>query len=142
MQYLNKFREVSNLFTLTGNKLLIERLDLGEVKTAGGLFIAETSNTRVDLKLQKPHVGVVIAVGEGYFDADTKEYTPLDVKVGNVVIINSIGCQYYATLPGISNYSNNQIGLTSESDVQMRFKDLETFQKYAEGLGGQKVEFK
>jgi co-chaperonin GroES (HSP10) len=142
MQYLNKFKEAKDSFTLTGNKLLIERLDVGEVKTAGGLFITESSNTRIDLKLQKPHVGMVIAVGQGYFDASENKYIPLETEIGNIVLINSAGCQYYATLPGISNYSNNQIGLTSESDVQFRFSSLEAFQQYARSLGGQEINFK
>lgn len=142
MQYLNKFKEAAKTFTLSGNKILIERLDVGEVKTAGGLFIAETSQTRVDLRLQKPSIGVVIAVGQGYLDSETNTYTKMDVEVGNVVILNSIGCQYYQTLPGVAAYTNNAIGLTTENDVQLTFKDLATFQEYAKIMGSTEVAFR
>lgn len=142
MQYLNKFKESSNKFTLTGNKILVERLDVGEVKTAGGLFLAESKETRVDLRLQKPHIGIVVAVGQGYFDAEKNEYTPLEVKPGNIVVINSIGIQYYSVLPGIASYTNNQLGLTTENDVQLRFDDMESFQTYARIMSGTPVEFK
>lgn len=142
MQYLNKFQEASKMFTLTGNKLLIERLDVGEVKTAGGLFLTESKDTRADLRLQKPHIAIVVAVGQGYYDSESKTYTEMDVKPGNIVVVNSIGVQYYSVLPGIASYTNNQLGLTTENDVQMTFKDLEAFQNYSKVMSGKEVEFK
>lgn len=129
IKYLQKYGEAANLFTLTGNKILIERIDLGEVKTAGGLFVAEVPERR-DLKIQRPHVGVVIATGQGYFNEETNSYTPLEVKVGNVVILNMIGVQYFSVLPGASNYTNNEVGLTTETDVQLRFESVKEFEAY------------
>jgi co-chaperonin GroES (HSP10) len=134
VEYDGKFKRASAFFELQGNKMLIERLDLGEVKTAGGIIIAESNHVKADLKTQKPHVGVVVAVGKGYFDAATNTYTPLEVQIGEVVLLNSMGVQYYATLPGVHSYASNKIGLTTEGDVQMRFRSVEAFKAYADAL--------
>lgn len=136
IQYTEQFKEASKHFTLAGNKLLVERIDIGEVKTAGGIILTESSNMRPDLRLQKPHVGIVLACGQGYFDADTNTYTKLDAEVGNIVLLNSMGVHYYSTLPGAASYSSNKIGLTTENDVQMSFKDLEAFKSYVTVMGG------
>lgn len=130
-EYLNKFQEAAKTFQLFGNKILVERLELGEVRTAGGLIVAETSNVRSDLRMQKPHLGVVLATGPGYYDADKGDYQPLDVKPGNIVVISSVGVQYYSLLPGSASYNSNKIGITTEGDVQMAFQDLETFNAYS-----------
>lgn len=130
-EYLEKFKEAAGSFQLFGNKILIERMELGEVRTAGGLIVADTSSVRSDLRMQKPHLGVVLAVGPGYYDADENKYQPLDVQPGNIVIISSVGVQYYSLLPGSSSYNSNKVGITTESDVQMRFADLEAFNNYS-----------
>jgi co-chaperonin GroES (HSP10) len=134
--YVEQFNKARQHFKLFGNKILIERLDLGEVKTAGGIILTEASNKRSDLALQKPHVAIILAVGEGYYDSSTNSYTPLEVKPGNIVLLNSAGVQYYSTLPGAASYSANKVGLTTEGDLQMVFENLEAFKDYALALGG------
>lgn len=129
-QYLAQFEQNAKYFKLQGNKILIERIELGEVRTAGGLIIAESPNLRQDLKLQKPHLAVVLAVGTGYYDAETRSYEPLEVKPGNVVILNANGVQYYSLLPGLANYTANKVGLTTEGDVQLVFDSIEVFETY------------
>lgn len=132
IEYVEAFKRASNTFRLYGSKMLIERIDSGEIKTKSGLIIAESKDVRSDLRSQKPHVGIVLAVGDGYFDAETKEYLPLEVKPGNIVVISSIGAQYFSLLPGVSNYSANKVGITTESDVQMIFEDLKAFEEYGQ----------
>lgn len=136
VQYTEQFKEASKFFTLFGNKLLVERIDIGEVKTQGGIILTEATNTRSDLKLQKPHVAVVLARGQGYYDAEKRGYEPLEVEVGNVVLINSVGVHYYSTLPGAAKYSGNKVGITTEGDLQMVFKDIKAFKQYAAAMGG------
>jgi len=135
LEYAAGFKEAGKFFKLIGNKLLVERIDVGEIKTKGGLIIGDAHNIRQDLKIQKPHVGVVVAVGEGYFDADTNSYIPLEVKVGNVVVLNSLGVQYLSVLPGVAGYAGNKVGITTEGDVQLLFQDEEAFQAYTKALG-------
>lgn len=132
--YLEAFKKAGSSFTLTGNKLLIERIEVGEAKTKGGIIIAEASNVRSDFKLAKAHMAVVLAVGQGYFDAEDKKYVPLEVKVGDIVILNQAGAQYFSLLPGLVNYSANTVGITTEADVQMRFSSAEDYNAYVEAL--------
>lgn len=134
LEYTEAYKTASQHFKLTGNKLLVERIDLGEAKTKSGLIIADGQNIRADLRLQKAHIGYVLAVGEGYFDAETKALLPLDVKPGNVVVLNSLGVQYYSTVPGAAGYTANKVGLTTEGDVQMCFESVEAFKAYSEAL--------
>lgn len=131
-EYINKFKEAAPYFQLTGNKLLIERIEVGEIKTKSGLIIGATDQVRADLRIQKPHVGIVVAVGEGYYDSETNTTIPCDIKVGNVVQLNSLGVQYLSVLPGIAGYAGQKIGITTEADVQSKFASIEDYQKYTE----------
>lgn len=134
-EYLAKFEKAQGTFRLYGSKVLVERVEQGEVKTAGGIIIAETSNPHsAQFKMQKPHVAIVLATGSGYFDAEAKTYEPLEVRPGNVVMLNSMGVQYYSTLPGSNSYNNQKIGLTTESDIQMIFEDMAAFEAYSKAL--------
>lgn len=135
-EYLGKFKEAVNTFQLFGNRILVERVDMGEAKTAGGIIIVESQKTRPDLQLQKPHIAIVLAIGKGYFDADENSYEELEVKPGNIVMLNSSGVMYYSMLPGASNYTANTVGITDEGNVQMVFKDKEAFEAYAKIMGG------
>jgi co-chaperonin GroES (HSP10) len=135
-EYLGKFKESVNTFQLFGNRILVERVDMGEAKTAGGIIIVESQKTRPDLQLQKPHIAIVLAIGKGYFDADENSYEALEVQPGNIVMLNSSGVIYYSTLPGASSYTANTVGITDEGNVQMVFKDKEAFEAYAKIMGG------
>lgn len=133
-EYLEKFKKAGEFFELYGNKMLVERLDSGEVKTAGGIIISEATNIRADLKLQKPAVCMVLAVGKGYYDSSNNSYQPLDTVPGNVVILNSLGVQFYSVLPGSPSYSNNTVGITTEADIQMTFKDMDAYNAYVNSM--------
>lgn len=134
VQYLEAFKKASKYFELSGNKLLIERLELGEVKSAGGIIMVENTKMHSDLKLHKPLIGIVLATGKGYFDASTNDYTPLEIEVGNVVILNANGASFFSVVPGLSNYSANKIGITTETDVQLTFKDMQEYENYVNAL--------
>jgi co-chaperonin GroES (HSP10) len=135
LEYASRFTDAKKHFKLMGNKMLIERIELGEVKTKSGLVVATSDKVREDLRIQKPHVGYVLATGEGYFDADSKSTVPLDVKPGNIVVLNSLGVQYLKTMPGVAGYSDQKIGMTTEGDVQMLFHDMDAFLAYVQALG-------
>lgn len=129
-EFLEKFKKAAHTFNLYGSKILIERVEMGEVKTQGGIILAQSGATSAQFKMQQPHIAIVLATGKGYFDADLKAYEPLEVVPGNVVMLNSMGVQYYSTLPGSVSYNNQRIGLTTEADIQMIFKDVEAFDEY------------
>jgi co-chaperonin GroES (HSP10) len=137
VQYLGKFKAASQFFTLTGNRMLIERLEgYDEVKTAGGLIVGEDKRARSDLKMMKPLVCVVLATGEGYTQDGDEDKLPLDCKPGDVVVLNPMGATFFSILPGVATYTNNSVGIVAEGDVQMRFSSIEHFQEYKKAIQG------
>ena len=55
-----------------------------EKTTASGLVIPDTAK-------EKPQEGTVVAVGQGSWSDDTGKHTPLDIKVGDVVLYSKYG---------------------------------------------------
>lgn len=60
------------------DRVLIQRLDIDDQKSSGGIIIPDTAK-------EKPQKGEVMAVGEGRLDDDGKR-TPLAVKAGDKVL--------------------------------------------------------
>lgn len=60
------------------DRVVIERLDENEQKSAGGIIIPDTAK-------EKPQRGKVVAVGDGAFN-DKGDRNKLDVKVGDEVL--------------------------------------------------------
>ncbi len=61
---------------------IVIQANAAEQKTASGLVIPDTAQ-------EKPQEGTVIAVGPGRFDDGVR--TPMDVKVGDVVLYSKYG---------------------------------------------------
>lgn len=140
-KYLEKFKDATKYFTLAGNRILVERMDAAEVKTRGGLIIAESPKINSELKSHKPLVCMVLAVGEGYTDPEADSgFIPTDVQPGNVVVLNALGVSFFSVVPGVSSFTDMKLGISSEADVQMRFDSITDFEEYSklmsEAFGG------
>ncbi len=61
-----------------GDRVLVQRLEEAEEKTAGGIIIPDTAK-------EKPQRGKVVAVGPGRMNEDGK-LLPMNVKVGDEVL--------------------------------------------------------
>ena len=75
-------------FSPLHDRVLVKRL-ASEEKTAGGIIIPDTAQ-------EKPQEGLIVAVGSGAKSEDGK-VTPLDVKIGDKVLIEEIeshGCTF------------------------------------------------
>ena len=66
-----------------GDRIVVEPEEKGEHKLASGIIIPETADR------EKPSKGTVVAVGPGKFEKG--ERTPLEVKVGDVVLFSKYG---------------------------------------------------
>jgi len=126
-KYLEAFKKAKEHFTMYGGKIL----EQGEIKSSGGIILAERSDHRSDIKHAKPLVCTVLAVGEGYTNDEGDADIPPSVEAGNVVVLNANGVSFFSTIPGVTSYSNMSIGICLDSDVQLKFKDLEAFKAYA-----------
>lgn len=61
------------------NRIVVERSQAGEQKSAGGIIIPDSAK-------EKPQEATVVAVGPGKLDKDGKRQ-PLDVRVGDRILI-------------------------------------------------------
>jgi len=117
---------------------LIEVLPPKEIKTASGIVLsAPRDHVKSTAESQQHLLGIVLLTGAGYVDSDNNPI-PLDVEVGNIVMINELGLRYFSTFPGINNYTKNTLALTSENDIQMVFPNMEAFEKYEALLNEEK----
>lgn len=65
------------------DKILVER-DAPETQTASGIFLPESSK-------EKPTTATVLAVGDGTLNENTGDRIPLDVTVGDKIILSKWG---------------------------------------------------
>lgn len=134
-KYLKQFESASGSIRLRGNRILVEVLPPEELKSAGGLLLAAPdSDHRSSLENNRASLAIVLVTGEGYDDDGTD--VPLDIKPGNVVLINAYGLRPYTNFPALSNYKRDEIALLRDSDVNCVWESVEAFQIYAEKLNG------
>jgi len=132
-KYLNSFKNIENseAFTLKANYLLVEKLDLGEQKTAGGIILPGKANQFAGIAADKPNFCVVLMIGEGYVDDDGKfDQTEIDVKVGDVILLPSPSVRYFSLLPCVEGYDPDTIGITRDSEVQMVYRGQDAFNNF------------
>ena len=65
-----------------GDRIIVKAAE-AETQTASGIILADSAK-------EKPTRGEVLAVGEGKYN-DKGERTPVDVKVGDIVIYSKYG---------------------------------------------------
>lgn len=135
-QYLEKFKKLEgSKFKLAGGRILVEVLPKQEMKSAGGLIIAAPSTHKGTADMQRAVLGIVLMVGEGYIDSDGKDI-PMEVKVGNVVVLNEFGVKYYSEFPGIKSYTENKLAMTGESEIQIKFESVDELIEFESLLNG------
>lgn len=140
-KYLEKFKrlqteEAQSLYRLQGARVLLEVLPQKEIKTASGIILsAPKDHVKVTAESFQPQLAIVLLIGAGYVDSDNNPID-MDVKVGNIVMVNELGLRYFSTFPGIVDYTKNTLALTSESEIQMIFENMEKFEQYEALLNG------
>lgn len=134
-KYLEVFKKLAaSDIPLRGNRLLIEILPPVEVHTKGGLVVATSlADHRSTVKDNAADVGVVLAVGSGYYN-ENGDSVPLDIEVGNVVLITRYGLRLYSVFPGLDSYVADTIALARDSDIHAAWKDIASFETYSEKL--------
>lgn len=134
-KYLEQFQkllspEAKQLYRLMGGRILVELLPAQEIKTSGGLILSAPSNqVKLSAQSQQAVLAIVLMTGEGYVDGEGND-VPMDVKVGNVVMLNDLGLRAYSTFPGVLGYTQSTIALSNEGDVQMLFNSILDYQEY------------
>lgn len=125
------FAEVKPHGKLNGDRLLVEIITKAneEEVSKGGIILATSTNQRSDFDMLKSVAAVVLEVGSGYFDPDTKEDIPLSTKVGQVVWLADANIRVLTTVPHHTTaLPEKVIALANESSVIKSWPTLEAFE--------------
>jgi co-chaperonin GroES (HSP10) len=132
-RYLPYFKEygpkLSETMEVSGDILLVERMKFPETKTASGLILATDSaaaRTMNGIGADKPGFYRVLHVGAGFVGEDGAD-VPLDVKPGDVILIGAVSVKLFSMFPLLEAYEPDSIGITRETDIQIRFHGEDNF---------------
>lgn len=131
-RYLDKFNRLATegkeAYVLTGDALLVEQIKEPERKTASGLVMATNINQRNSLAEGRPHLCIVLTVGAGYYDdKDPSTTIPLDVQPGDIILVGPLSVKYFSFFGDLQPYEPDSIGITRESEIQLRFRGKEGY---------------
>lgn len=130
-RYLKAFTEAEKTQTpLFSDALWVERVPEEEKKTASGLIVGiqPTQKQIGTLAGDQPTFAHVLAVGRGYVDAEGNDVA-LSVEPGNIVLLGTQSVKWFSMLD-INNYDSYSVGMTRESEVQMKFDTLADYERY------------
>lgn len=126
--------EASEAYTLTGDVMLVERIKAPERKV-GSIIMAEVKNQRTALG-DGPHFVTVLAVGPGYYDDETKAPIALEAEPGDIILVGPASVKYFSFFGDLTNYEPDAIGITRATEIQMRFRGKEGYEKVFSILNG------
>lgn len=132
--YLNAFRSLSQMhgdkFKLHGDTLIVEEVATKEatkeVRTHEGktvsIVMATGGSKKIDgLEMNLPVFVRVLAKGEGWYNEESHETVMLDVEVGDIVLVGRMSVNWFSVFGSLVSTTQNQIGITRESEIKMRF---------------------
>jgi len=130
------FKELEGKAILRGDAMLVEILDEPEFTIGSSKLIhaASLDQARTGVTEHQATVGLVLAVGNGYYDNDLKVDVPIDIPVGSVVMLPRYSMMELSTFPGLASLTGQKLGLISEREVNFYYKDLECYEKAREVL--------
>ena len=131
-------KEAPESFSIMGNRLLIEVLTdpNAEIKSKGGIILGAplSDHAKSEFNMLRSTLGIVLLVGEGYYDETTGEDIPLSVGRGSIVLVSELGIKHYSTFPGLNEYIPKSLGMISEADIQMSFPTIEAYNEFSKIL--------
>lgn len=132
-KYLKAFQRLEEAklpFNIPGDGLMVEQIKDEEVKTKSGLVISSASGYKVSdqIAANLPKFVYVLAKGRGYYDDETGEDVPLSVDPGAIILVGQASVRWFGSLP-IDGYEPFSIGITLESEAQIKFKGIEEFRR-------------
>lgn len=134
-RYFNQFNRLNTegkkLFTMRGNTILVEVLEehLERVSEGGIIFAADAEQITGTTKEKTGEVGLVLLVGEGYYDEKSSDTIPLDLKPGNVVLLPRYSLSYYSFFPGLATFTKDKLAMCSEDEIRFVYQDLQAYEE-------------
>lgn len=132
-KYLEKMSKLveSGLFTLNGNRMLVELIEEPERTTKSGLYTG-VPKEKAD-GADRARVAVVLVVGPGYLDDDTHDLIKLPYKPGDTILINQFGVKLFSDFFGLADYRAGSIGMVTEDLVHGIIQDVVEFESILRG---------
>lgn len=137
MEFKADFEKLSQIpgFVIRGSTIIAEMMPEPEYKTAGGLIVSTPSDhLRGTMRDNKLEAATVLAVGPGYWNEELKEYEPLEVQPGAVVVLPQYAVQMISTFPGMTKPSGNKLVIVKMDSILLYYKDQESYRLAQESL--------
>jgi co-chaperonin GroES (HSP10) len=127
------------ILKVPGSTLIVEILDKEELKSKEGIILsAPKSHVRGSIEENRLDVGVVVYAGEGYFNEETKQLDPTDIKVGAVVLLPKYSMSLVSVFPGIQAPTQDKLALVKEAQILAYYETQDAYDKAKElsqGIG-------
>jgi hypothetical protein len=146
ISYLEQFKKLaeSGKITLYGDNLLVERIseeDSIELKGADGqrvnfIIAADTKGHRSGHADQKPMICRILLAGQGYYDPETGETTPLDLKPGAIVEVPAVSLARRTTYCGLVFADSAMVGYVGMNAVLAAFESDQAYLDAKAAVGG------
>lgn len=142
-KFLKAFSEATktcrDAYELVGDCILVEEIQLGDtVKevaradgTKGRIILSAGEAKRTDgLEMNKPVFCRVLQVGEGWYDPDNKDIVPLEVNVGDVILVGRMSVNWFSVFGTLTSETGKQIGIVRENEIRCRWKGEDGYNAY------------
>lgn len=128
--FSNLREKAADAICVRGSTIVVEIMEEEEIKTEGGIIIASDSDQRRNnVEEHKALIGKVLLVGEGYYDAETKKTEPLEVQVGNIILLPKYSVSYLSVFPALNGLTQNKIALVKEDQILMYFRGQDGYER-------------
>lgn len=144
-KYLKAFQALKETcpdsYRTIGDGIWVEEIKEEEAKTKSGLVIAKHgSQMLVDgVEANRPMLVWILEVGEGYYDEDTGEDVPVEVKSGYIALVSKLSVNWVSVFGGILAHDGPRLGFTREAEIKHYWKGIDAYQLYfatlKKGLG-------
>lgn len=134
-KYLPFFQEnqkrIRELAKLSGDTLLVERIQFPELRTKSGIIITDSRKIQTTgLTCEIPLFYRVLLVGEGYYDDETKADEPLDIEPGHIIHTGAVSVKLWSSFPLLQTTDADILGVTRYGDAIWTWKSEEEFVRF------------
>ncbi len=135
------------VFVLRGSTLIVEIQEPEEIKTKGGLIVAQHADHQKGQSVQahRVDIGKVLMCGQGYWDQDIVipgeiinettvtcstrgGFTPLECQPGAIVILPQFSTQAMSHFPGIQRPTGNKLVMVKMDQILAYYPTSEAYE--------------
>jgi co-chaperonin GroES (HSP10) len=134
-KFLETFQRINEErnYELQSGTIFVEQLPKPEQKTKSGLVLPGTPSTHKDILMQEhPCMCVVLMVGPGYYDPDTKRDIELSVAPGELLLVPPMSAVWYKSLFGLHSQGEHVLGRIRDLDYICNCGQLSEYQDASE----------